>query len=260
MHAHRHGGALAKALRAATCVSVLTVLTIAVGGLSDATADEAGTRSSAQSSAQPSMLSSAGWTPVAMTAPSAPLPRNRPLMAQPFRHPDLYRGSPDGPYSGPQDEWSFEFSFGDCTTGPGTRSLIGGLIGGVVGGLIAARNDNETGHDAPDAAGMFASTMLGAAIGGSIGRMIELSDPACVGAALDRAENGQAIRWQPDPEGPRYQLIPGERVEQHGRACRDAIVTIVDSQYGSQTSHHEQASRGPVRYCRSPDGRWSPIL
>ena len=263
MHAQGHGGTLSKALRAATCVSVLTVMTIAVGGPSDARADGTGTRSSTQSSTP--ALSSAEWKPVAMTAPSFPLPRARSLTPLPFRRPYPDRGAPDGPYADPQDEWSFEFSFGDCTSGPGTRSLIGGLIGGVVGGLIAAGSDDATGQDSPDAAAVFASTMLGAAIGGSIGRMIELSDPACVGAALDRAESGQPIRWRADPEGPRYQLVPGETYQHHGRACRDAIVSIVDrsvvdSRYGAQTPPTEQASRSPIQYCRSPDGRWSPIL
>ena len=256
MHAQGHGGALSKVLCAATFVSVLTLVTAAAGGLSEARADDAATRPSAQLSAP----ASPGWKPVAMTAPSVPPPPSRPQMTRPLLglYPD--RGPPDRPHNGPQDQWSFEFSFGDCTDGPGARSLIGGLIGGVVGGLIAARSDDEAGHEGPDAAAVFASTMMGAAIGGSIGRMIELSDPACVGAALDSAETGQPIRWRADPYGPHYQLIPGETYEQRGTTCRDAVVSVVNGPSGALTPALGQAGRDPVQYCRSPDGRWSPVL
>ena len=121
-------------------------------------------------------------------------------------------------------------------------TLLGGAIGGVVGSRIG-KHDTKT-------VTTIAGTIIGAFIGSSIGRSMDQVDQACVGQALEYAQDRQAVAWVNPDTGNRYQVTPTRTYEDYGRYCREfSREAIIDGR--SQTIYG--------RACRQQDGSWQIV-
>jgi surface antigen len=123
------------------------------------------------------------------------------------------------------------------------REALGAVLGGVVGGVAGSNVGRGDGRTAATIVG----TIVGAIIGGSIGRSMDRTDVACVGQALEYAEQGAPVTWTNPDTGARYRVTPGPSYPDAGGYCREFFREAViggrlDKIYGTA--------------CRQPDGSW----
>ena len=98
---------------------------------------------------------------------------------------------------------------------------------------------------------IIGGTILGALVGGSLGRAMDRVDQNCVGQALERAENGQSIVWNNPRTGARYRLTPTRTYKDtRDRYCRE--YTTKGTIGGKEQQLYGKA-------CRQPDGSWELI-
>ncbi len=118
-------------------------------------------------------------------------------------------------------------------------TVVGGIVGGVVGQNLASHKDKQL--------GTVAGVLIGAIVGNQIGRNMDNADANCTNQALERAPDGQVVRWQNPDTGYRYAVTPYKTYQRNdGRYCRD-YTTVVE---GSKTSKYTQTS------CRTDQGVW----
>jgi surface antigen len=133
----------------------------------------------------------------------------------------------------------FEIRRGRCN-----RTELGIVLGGLTGAAIGskvAKGEKRT-------AAIIGGSIIGALVGGSIGRTMDEIDQNCVGQALEHAPDGQNIVWNAPEDGSRYQVKPVETYQDNGgRYCREYQAT---SMIGGRT----QQTYGTA--CRQPDGSW----
>jgi surface antigen len=126
----------------------------------------------------------------------------------------------------------------DLRSGRCDRSALGVVLG--IGSQVA-KGDERT-------AAIIGGSIIGALVGGSIGRSMDEVDQNCVGQALEHAPDGKNIMWNEPEDGSRYQVTPVETYQDNGgRYCREyQTVSVV----GGRT----QETYGTA--CRQPDGSW----
>ena len=92
--------------------------------------------------------------------------------------------------------------------------------------------------------------VIGAVIGGAIGRSMDQADHACLAQTLERAPAQHAVAWR-NPDGGHYRIVPLEGYEDpQGRICRDYRTTATIG--GRQQQLYGTA-------CRQPDGSWQRV-
>jgi len=134
----------------------------------------------------------------------------------------------------------------DLNVGRCQRDMIGGAIGAGAGAAIGSTIGDGDERRAAIAAG----AVIGTIVGGAIGRAMDEADQACVGRALEYAEDGQAIEWA-SPENDTYQVVPTRTYQvETGQYCRE---------YRTQARIGGTLERVYGRACRQPDGSWELV-
>ncbi|HYH17723.1 MAG TPA: hypothetical protein VD995_03805 [Azospirillum sp.] len=113
------------------------------------------------------------------------------------------------------------------------RDLIGGLIGNQIG---------QGGNTVAPIGG----AVIGAIIGGTLGRRMDQADQACVGQSLEYDRTNQAVAWR-DPNGDTYQVTPTRTFERQGVQCRE---------YATRATIDGRDRRVTGTACRDPNGVW----
>lgn len=128
------------------------------------------------------------------------------------------------------------------TLGTCRRETIGAVLGGVVGGVIG----NKVGDPSQKELTTVAGAVLGVLVGKSIGRQMDQKDQQCTGQVLERAADGDAVRWI-NEAGVTFNITPLETFEKGGLFCRK--YQAVSTQAGKPQTVQQTA-------CRQKDGTW----
>jgi len=124
------------------------------------------------------------------------------------------------------------------------RETAGAVLGGIVGGVIG----NQVGrHNGNTEVGTVAGAIIGVVVGKRIGEDMDKRDANCAAQALDRAEDGQMVRWRNPDSGRDFQLTPTETYRRDGVLCR---------RYRAETVRGDEQAEGRSEACRTSDGRW----
>lgn len=129
-------------------------------------------------------------------------------------------------------------------TGRCNREEIGAVLGGALGGYAGseiAKGDGRT-------AAIIGGTVLGAIVGGSLGRSMDEADHLCIGHTLEYAEEGRSVAWRDPDSGRLYETTPLETFQRDdGRFCREYRTAAM---IGGQTREVYGTA------CRTADGAW----
>ena len=133
----------------------------------------------------------------------------------------------------------FGIDLGTCK-----RKLMGAAIGAAAGGLLAS----EVAEGSNRAVAIAGGAILGAAIGGSIGRSMDQLDRHCVGQILEYAPTREAVAWK-NPDNENSYTVTADRTyrDEDERYCREYHTTGV-------VGGEPQETYGTA--CRQPDGSW----
>jgi surface antigen len=124
---------------------------------------------------------------------------------------------------------------------------VGTLSGGVLGGLVGSRFGGGGGQLVAIGAG----TLLGAYLGGSMGKNMDDADKAKMNNALENNTVGQPAYWHNPNTGANYHVTPVKNVSVHGNQyCREYRTT-------ANIAGKEQQVYGTA--CRKPDGSWKVV-
>lgn len=149
------------------------------------------------------------------------------------KHDPYYTG-----YSGKQWEKDYGIINGKCN-----REAIGTVLGGAVGGAIGStvgKDDNRT-------VAIIIGTVLGAVVGNRIGKAMDDTDRACIGHALELAEDRKTVTWSNPESGLNYQVTPVRGFTADGLKCREYILSV--SGKSVNETRNEQA-------CNAGNGKW----
>ena len=124
----------------------------------------------------------------------------------------------------------------------GLGTLIGGVVGGAAGSQVG-KGDTRT-------AATIIGTIIGSLIGSSIGRSMDEVDQACVGQALEYAEDRQPVVWRNPDTGNQFQVTPTRTYEDYGRYCRE---------FSRQAVINGRRETIYGRACRQQDGSWNIV-
>jgi surface antigen len=132
----------------------------------------------------------------------------------------------------------------DLNRGRCNHDLIGAILGGHGGAAIGSQIGQGDGRTAA----IIGGTILGAIVGGQIGRAMDATDHNCVGQGLEHVPDGRSIAWTGSDGRSNYEMRPVRTFRrQDGGYCREYTTTAV---VGGQP----QQTRGTA--CRQPDGAW----
>ena len=128
-----------------------------------------------------------------------------------------------------------------------TNQDVGTVAGGVAGGLLGSTVGQGGGQMVAIAAG----TLIGAYLGGSIGKNMDDQDRARMNNALESNNVGQPAYWQNQKTGASYKVTPVKNVTVQGnRYCREYRTT-------ADIGGKQQQMYGTA--CRQPDGAWKAV-
>ncbi len=98
---------------------------------------------------------------------------------------------------------------------------------------------------------MIGGTIVGALVGGSIGRSMERTDYLWVSRTLEHAPSREPVRWvNPDTRASYEVEALGTWVDRSGRYCREYQTTAT-------VAGERQQVYGTA--CRQPDGSWQVV-
>ncbi|KZD02365.1 MULTISPECIES: RT0821/Lpp0805 family surface protein [unclassified Thalassospira] len=127
------------------------------------------------------------------------------------------------------------------------RDVVGAIIGGGTGAVLGSTIGKGSGRDAA----MIGGAILGMLSGYSIGQSLDQGDLACTGYALQRAPDGQAVRWQNPDSQHSYNVVPTNSWQNaDGRYCREYSAT---ARIGGEL----RKTYGTA--CRQADGSWQIV-
>ena len=163
-----------------------------------------------------------------------------------YRDKRRYGNTPDTRYASPDydDEYAQVTEAIGIDGGACDREALGSILGGIVGGVAGSKIGRGDGRRLAIVAG----TVVGVLVGRQIGRSMDEADQQCVGQALERASDGQAIHWRNTDSGLGYEVTPLRTFQQDGRYCREY-------QTGVASNKTYRDDRGIA--CRNADGSWS---
>ena len=125
-----------------------------------------------------------------------------------------------------------------------TKQDVGTVSGGVIGGLVGSQFGKGGGQFLAIGAG----TLVGAYLGGSIGKSMDETDRMKTNQTLDNNQVGQPAYWRNQKTGASYTVTPVKNVKVgSNRYCREYRTTAVIA--GKQEQVYGTA-------CRQPDGSW----
>ena len=140
---------------------------------------------------------------------------------------------------------------GCATTGPREQSglLIGATLGSLVGAAASysGRRDRYYGGDGYSTAAIVIGGLLGAAIGGAIGREMDVRDREYAGYALENVRTGVPSTWRNPDTGHEYEITPTETYQTATGPCREYTLQAMIG--GKMETIYGTA-------CRQPDGSW----
>jgi len=175
------------------------------------------------------VLSATLAAPAALADP----PAHAPAHGWRKKHDPYYVG-----YNGYRWQRDYGVRSGHCD-----RSEVGTVVGAVIGGAIGS----TVGKGDSKLIAILVGGAIGAVVGREIGRDMDSSDRACIGHALELADDGHRISWYGARPGLTYALTPTGGYKRDGRDCRDFM--LVSEQEGHSRSRRASA-------CRIGDGEW----
>ncbi|MBO6678511.1 RT0821/Lpp0805 family surface protein [Parvibaculum sp.] len=127
------------------------------------------------------------------------------------------------------------------------KQTVGTVGGAVAGGLAGSQIGSGSGQLWATGAGV----LLGAFLGGEIGKSLDRADRQAMGQttynALEHNPSGQTSRWQNPDSGHYGTVTPQATYQQGGYNCREYTQTVYID--GRSEQAHGTA-------CRQPDGSW----
>lgn len=127
------------------------------------------------------------------------------------------------------------------------KQTVGTVGGAVAGGLAGSQIGSGSGQLWATGAGV----LLGAFLGGEIGKSLDRADRQAMGQttynALEHNPSGQTSRWQNPDTGHYGTVTPQAAYQQGGYNCREYTQTVYID--GRSEQAHGTA-------CRQPDGSW----
>ena len=140
-------------------------------------------------------------------------------------------------YTGKRWEKDYGVVEGTCHT-----QEIGAVLGAAVGGAIGSQHGNDSNRPVA----ILVGGVLGAVIGAKIGRTLEDTDRACMGHALELADEHSSVRWK-NSAGVQYELTPTRNVGDKAHPCREFVTRVL-------TDSTRDAVKGAA--CRGANGEW----
>ena len=140
-------------------------------------------------------------------------------------------------------------SLSACTQhGGGFNKQMAGTLAGGAAGAVAATN---IGKGRGNIAAIAIGTLLGAAIGGEIGKSLDKADQRYLNntaqASFEHAPTGVTSQWNNPDSGHSGTFTPTRTYQYGGGYCREYTQTIY---VGGRTQE------GYGNACRQPDGSW----
>ena len=142
-------------------------------------------------------------------------------------------------------------ALGACqTTGTGPKEGVGTIGGAILGGLAGAQIGGGSGSKWATGAG----ALLGAYLGGEVGKSLDRADQLAMGQATQTAHVaplGEKIAWNNPESGNRGSITPvRDGTASSGEYCRE---------YQTEIIIDGQVESGYGTACRQPDGGWKVI-
>lgn len=123
----------------------------------------------------------------------------------------------------------------------------GTLAGGVAGGLLGS----QIGQGSGQLLAIGAGTLIGAYVGGSLGKNMDDTDRLKMNNALENNQVGQPAYWTNARTGNRYRVTPVKNVTHRGnRYCREYRTN-------AYIAGRSQQITGTA--CRRADGSWQMV-
>ncbi len=126
-----------------------------------------------------------------------------------------------------------------------TKEGVGTVVGGAAGGAACA----NVGKGRGNTAAVVGCTLVGALLGGSVGRSMDETDQLKARQAIMQTPTNQTVSWYNPDSGSQYQVTPVSNPQNmgNGNVCRDYATTAVIE--GRRETVHGTA-------CRQADGTW----
>jgi surface antigen len=141
---------------------------------------------------------------------------------------------------------SLSLSFLLVGCGPMNNEGVGTVSGGVIGGLLGSQFGSGPGRVLAIGGG----ALLGAYLGGQIGKTMDRQDRLEMQRALETAPTGRAIMWSNPDNGNRYTVQPIRTYYYQQQPCREYITKAIIG--GKPQQIHGKA-------CRQADGSWRVV-
>jgi surface antigen len=125
----------------------------------------------------------------------------------------------------------------------GTHEESGMVIGGVLGGLLGSQVRDRHHRDVA----IIAGTLIGASIGGSVGRYMDETDRLRAAQTLESVRTGVSSTWRNPDNGVQYQFTPTRTFETAQGPCREYTMEALIG--GRREQVYGTA-------CRQADGSW----
>jgi surface antigen len=130
---------------------------------------------------------------------------------------------------------------GCASQGPHEESgmVIGGVLGGLLGAQVGDRHHRNV--------AIIAGTLIGASIGGSVGRYMDETDRLRAAQTLESVRTGVSSTWRNPDSGVQYQFTPTNTFETAQGPCREYTMEALIG--GRREQVYGTA-------CRQADGSW----
>lgn len=128
-----------------------------------------------------------------------------------------------------------------------TNQDVGTVSGAVAGGLLGS----TIGQGGGQLVAIGAGTLIGAYLGGAIGKHMDDQDRMKMNSALENNNVGQPAYWHNNKTNTNYKVTPVKNVTVHNNQyCREYQTTATIG--GKQQQMYGKA-------CRQPDGSWKAV-
>jgi len=156
------------------------------------------------------------------------------------KHDDYYSG-----YTGTRWDRDYGIISGRCD-----RQAIGTVLGAAVGGAIGS----QVGKGSGNAVATVLGAVIGGAVGAKVGGDLDSVDRACMGHALELAQDNERVTWGNPTTGVTYVLSPVRGYQQDGRMCREFSLRVTaGGQSQSSLSLACQGANGTWQSARRED-------
>lgn len=128
-----------------------------------------------------------------------------------------------------------------------TNQDVGTVGGAVAGGLLGS----TVGQGGGQLVAIAAGTLVGAYLGGAVGKSMDEQDRMKMNSALENNNNGQPAYWRNNKTDATYRVTPVKNVTVQGnKYCREYRTT-------ADIGGKQQQMYGTA--CRQPDGSWKAV-